>query len=191
MEIGIKRSNERALAITIVVLVLITLLSAGLSHKLYSDNKALRKQLEDNKLVIIKPMINPTDNEYSFIGNRGDARYLRLMALSFLSLRLDVTAQNIETSHEILISYLSDNLRQKLLPVLSQEKARVKVNNGNSSFFIRKIRVSPSNGIVDIEGDLSFYYGLKDIPLIRKHYQMRIETINDRLMLTDFVELSK
>ncbi|TNH04039.1 hypothetical protein FHQ26_00610 [Testudinibacter sp. TR-2022] len=190
MDIKIKKSHEKTLVITMIILVVIVILSLGLAHRLYSDNRDLTSYIVNNKQTIIKPMVS-ADKEYSFIGERGDARYLRLMALSFLSLRLDVNAQNIESSHEVLISYLSSELREKLIPVLSQEKTRVKVNNGNSTFFLRNIKVSPSNGIVDIEGDLSFFYGIKEIPLIPKHYRLKIETRNNQLLLTDFVEMEK
>lgn len=190
MDINLKKSYERTLAVTVIVLVFMTILSIGFNYKLYSDYRAVLSQLVNNKQTIVEPMI--TDGKgFSFIGERGDARYLRLMAMSFVALRLDVTAQTVEHSHEILISYLGENLREKLIPVLSQEKQRLKINNGSSVFYLKQIKVSPSNGIVDIRGLLEYSYGINPVEPIEKHYQLRMETRNGRLELTDFVELQK
>lgn len=190
MEFNKKSNRERTLSIAILILVGIAGSSSLLSHRLYSDNKALRQEVSDNKQIIITPMINNGSPEgYSFIGERGDSRYLRLMALSFLALRLDVTAQTVEQSHEILLSHLSQDLREKMIPILSQEKKSISVDNGSSVFYPKKILVSPSNGIVDIKGELVFSYGFRKTPSISKHYQLRIETRSSKLELTDFKEI--
>ncbi|WP_272664089.1 MULTISPECIES: TraE/TraK family type IV conjugative transfer system protein [unclassified Providencia] len=190
MDINLKKSYERTLAVTVIVLVFMTILAIGLCYKLYSDNKSLVNALVNNKETIYLPMIN-SEEGFSFKGERGDARYLRLMAMSLVALRLDVTAQTVEQSHEILTAYLGEGLREKLVPILSQEKQRIKVNNGSSVFYLKTIKVSPSNGIVDVQGDLIFYYGIEKADPIPKHYRLRVETRNGRFELTDFVEIEK
>lgn len=190
MEFNKKTNRERTLGIAILILVGIAGSTSLLAHRLYSDNQALHREVSENKQVIIAPMVNNGSPEsYSFIGERGDSRYLRLMGLSFLSLRLDVTAQTVEQSHEILSSYLSQELREKLVPILSQEKKSLSVDNGSSVFYPKKILVSPSNGIVDVTGDLVFSYGIRKTPSLPKHYQLRIETRSSKLELTDFKEI--
>ncbi|NNH97769.1 TraE/TraK family type IV conjugative transfer system protein [Pasteurella multocida] len=190
MDFKKKKETSRALAVTIVILVSMVILSLIAVIMLINTNRGLTAQIVENKQTIVIPMVNNVnDQEFSFYGERGDARYLKLMALSFLSLRLDVTTQNVEYSHEILTSYLTDELKQKLVPILFQEKRRLAIDSGSSSFFVRKIQVSPSNGIVEVEGDLKFYYGIKDTKPIPKRYQLRIETRRSNLILTDFVEI--
>lgn len=190
MDINLKKSQERTLVLSVIILVFMTILSIGFNYKLYSDYKEVIAHLVNNKQVIIKPMVN-ADEEFSFMGERGDAHYLRLIGLSFIGLRLDVNAQTVTASHEILTGYLSEGLREKLIPVLSQEKQRLKINNGNSVFYPESIRVSPSNGIFDIKGKLEFSYGLEKTEKIPKHYQLRIDTRNGQLKLNDFVEIEK
>ncbi|PHM59552.1 TraE/TraK family type IV conjugative transfer system protein [Xenorhabdus ishibashii] len=190
MDINLKKSYERTLAISAIVLVFMTILSLGFNYKLYSDYRVLVSQLVSNKQIIIKPMVND-DEGFSFKGKRGDARYLRLMGLSFIGLRLDVSTQTVEQSHEILTGYLDEGLREKLIPVLSQEKQRLKINNGSSVFYPKEMKVSPSNGIFDITGDLVFYYGIERSDPVPKHYQLRMETLNGNFKLVDFVELEK
>lgn len=191
MEFNKKSNRERTLGIAILILVGIAGSTSLLAHRLYSDNKALHQEVSENKQIIITPMINNASPDgYSFIGERGDSRYLRLMGLSFLSLRLDVTAQTVEHSHEILLSYVSQELRESIMPILSQEKKSLSVDNGSSVFYPKKILVSPSNGIIDVKGDLVFSYGIRKTPAISKHYQLRIETRSSKLELTDFKEIT-
>ena len=111
------------------------------------------------------------------------------MGLSFISLRLDVNSQTVENSHEILLSYASNELREKLIPILSQEKRSLSVDNGSSVFYPKAIKVSPSNGIVDVKGELVFSYGIRKTPSVNKHYQLRIDMEKGLLKLTGFSEI--
>lgn len=189
MDINRKKSNERALAIAIMVLIVITVLSITSTIILAIDNGKLRNEVKDNKQTIIAPMINNLGQTYSFYGERGDANYLRLIGLSFLSLRLDVNAQTIEQSHEVLLNHVSNELREKIIPVLAQEKKSINVDNGSSVFYIKKLQVSPSNGIIDAQGDLVFSYGIRKTPPVAKHYRLRVEAQNGKPVLTDFTEI--
>lgn len=188
MIIGNEIAQKKILAYTVLFSLVITGCSALSSIYLAYQNKHLTEQLLNNKQTIIAPMVN-SEKEYSFYGDRGDARYLRSMALSFLALRLDVSSQNVEQSHELLLSYASDDLRPKLLDVLSREKKSLTIDNGASAFYVKDMKVNPNNGLVDVVGNLEFYYGIKKISPIKKHYQIRIDMRNSQLKLTSFVEI--
>jgi len=188
MDIKKQSDQKKVLAYTVVFCLVITFCSSLSSIYLIYQNKELTKQLLDNKQTIISPMVN-LEKEFSFYGDRGDARYLRSMAISFLSLRLNVSAQNVEQSHEILLSYSSDDLRAKLIEVLSKEKKSLMVDNGASAFYVKEMKVNPNSGLIDVVGDVEFYYGIKKIEPIRKHYQLKIEMRNSQLKLTNFVEI--
>lgn len=186
--IRIKKIN-RSLAIAVLVMTFIAASMSLLAHRLYSANQELVQTALENKQIIITPMINNGNQEYSFKGERGNSDYLRLMGLSFVSLRLDVNAQNVEQSHEILLSYTTNELREQLIPILSQEKRSLSVDNGSSVFYPKTIRVSPSNGIVDIKGELVFSYGIRKTPPVDKHFQVRIEMEKGLLKLSGFSEI--
>ena len=188
MDIKKQTDQKKVLAYTVFFSLIITGCSSLSSIYLAYQNKRLTEQLLNNKQTIISPMVN-SEKEFSFYGDRGDARYLRSMAISFLSLRLNVSAQNIEQSHEILLGYASDDLRAKLMEVLSREKKSLTIDNGVSAFYVKEIKVNPNTGLVDVVGNLEFYYGIKKIEPIRKHYQLRIEIRNSQLKLTNFVEI--
>lgn len=186
--IRIKKIN-RSLAIAVLVMTFIAASMSLLAHRLYSANQELVQTALENKQIIITPMINNGNQEYSFKGERGNSDYLRLMGLSMVSLRLDVNAQNVEQSHEILLGYATNDLREQLIPILSQEKRSLSVDNGASVFYPKTIRVSPSNGIVDIKGELVFSYGIRKTPPVDKHFQVRIEMEKGLLKLSGFSEI--
>lgn len=184
----IKELN-RSLGIAVLIMTVIAASTSLLAHRLYSTNKELVQNAIENRQIIITPMINNTNQEYGFKGERGGSDYLRLMGLSFASLRLDVNSQTVENSHEILLSYASNELREKLIPILSQEKISLSVDNGSSVFYPKAIKVSPSNGIVDVKGELVFSYGIRKTPSVNKHYQIRIDMDKGLLKLTGFSEI--
>jgi conjugal transfer pilus assembly protein traE len=184
----IKELN-RSLGIAVLIMTVIAASTSLLAHRLYSTNKELVQNAIENRQIIVTPMINNTNQEYGFKGERGGSDYLRLMGLSFISLRLDVNSQTVENSHEILLGYASNELREKLIPILSQEKRSLSVDNGSSVFYPRTIKVSPSNGIVDVKGELVFSYGIRKTPSVNKHYQLRIDMEKGLLKLTGFSEI--
>lgn len=184
----IKELN-RSLGIAVLIMTVIAASTSLLAHRLYSTNKELVQNAIENRQIIITPMINNTNQEYGFKGERGGSDYLRLMGLSFISLRLDVNSQTVENSHEILLSYASNELKEKLIPILSQEKRSLSVDNGSSVFYPKAIKVSPSNGIVDVKGELVFSYGIRKTPSVNKHYQLRIDMEKGLLKLTGFSEI--
>ncbi|MDR5611504.1 MAG: TraE/TraK family type IV conjugative transfer system protein [Arsenophonus sp.] len=98
---------------------------------------------------------------FSFYGTLGDARYLLLMALSLLNLRLNVSAQTIKDSHDLLLAYSDTHLREKLISVLAEERQRMTINEASSSFYLKEVKVSPDSGVVDITGELHFSTALK------------------------------
>ena len=189
MDINRKKDLNRSLSIAVIIMTGIALLTSLLAHRLFWTNQELVKLALDNKQIIITPMINNTNQEYGFKGERGNSDYLRLMGLSFLSLRLDVNSQTVENSHEILLNYSSNELREKLTPILSQEKRSLSVDSGASVFYPKSIKVSPSNGIVDVQGELVFSYDIRKTPSVSKHYQLRIEVDKGLLKLTGFSEI--
>lgn len=189
MDINRKKDLNRSLSIVVIIMTGIALLTSLLAHRLFWTNQELVKLALDNKQIIVTPMINNTNQEYGFKGERGNSDYLRLMGLSFLSLRLDVNSQTVENSHEILLNYSSNELREKLTPILSQEKRSLSVDSGASVFYPKSIKVSPSNGIVDVQGELVFSYGIRKTPSVSKHYQLRIEVDKGLLKLTGFSEI--
>ncbi|KAB7965248.1 TraE/TraK family type IV conjugative transfer system protein, partial [Klebsiella pneumoniae] len=96
MEYRLKASNNRSLAISIVILLLIAILALGVCFRLIKVNQQLTEDLVNNRQIIIQPL--GANKEFAFSGAKGDARYLRLIALSFLNLRLNVSKETVQAN---------------------------------------------------------------------------------------------
>ncbi|MBS0883464.1 hypothetical protein JK231_23005 [Pantoea sp. JGM49] len=187
MEYKLRSAGNRNMAVAIMVLLVITILALVLCWRIYIDNRALMNQLVSNRQTIVVPY--GADTPFSFTGERGDARYLRLMALAWLNLRLNITDSNADASHEMLLAAACDGADKALKGVLADEASRVKGNSGGSVFYPRDFGVWPDKGIVDISGDLQLNYGLHDARPVKKHYRIRTDTRNNRLCWSAFLEV--
>lgn len=188
MEYKLRTAGNRNMAVAIIVLLFMTILALALAWRIYGDNQQLTKKLLNNRQTIVVPY--GADTAFSFTGDRGDARYLRLMALAWLNLRLNINNENVATSHEILLSSACDGAEKNLKGVLAQEAARVTGNSGSSVFYPKDLGVWPDKGIVDISGDLVMTYGLNAAAPVHKHYRLRTDTRNNRLCWSAFLEVS-
>lgn len=187
MEYRLKASNNRSLAISIVILLLIAILALGVCFRLIKVNQQLTEDLVNNRQIIIQPL--GANKEFAFSGAKGDARYLRLIALSFLNLRLNVSKETVQANHDLLLAYACEGQRKVMLPVLAEEKKRITLTEGSSVFYPQVLRVAADTGLVDITGDLVFTYGMKSLDPLPKHYQIRMDTRNDGLCYNAFVEV--
>lgn len=114
MEFKLTAARNRNLSVAIVILLIISILSLALCHRLYSDNRDLTEALVNNKQTIVLPM--GANKAFAFNGERGDARYIRLMALSLLNLRLNVSNETAAESHALLQAYACDGQKEKWNP---------------------------------------------------------------------------
>ncbi|WP_119712736.1 hypothetical protein [Arsenophonus endosymbiont of Aleurodicus floccissimus] len=83
MDYQLRKSSQKQLAIGVVACAVITVLSLRICYQSLKQNRELTFQLLDNHQTIITPMVD--HKGFSFYGTRGDAHYLRLMALSLLN----------------------------------------------------------------------------------------------------------
>lgn len=189
MEYKLRSAGNRNMAVAILVLLVITILSLGLAWRVYSDNRALMAQLVNNRQTIIIPY--GADTPFSFTGERGDARYLRLMAMAWLNLRLNINNDNVTASHEMLLAGSCDGAATAMKPVLAEEADRVRGNDGESVFYLSDTKVWPDKGIVDLTGKLVLSYGMHSGAAVEKHYRIRTDTRNNRLCWNAFLEVPR
>jgi len=187
MEYNLKSRRDRNLALALVIMLIIAAISGLLAHRLYSDNRALTNALLNNRQLIILPM--SANSEFGFVGECGDARYLRLMALSLVNLRLNISSETADAAHKLLIAYACEGQKKVLEPALSAERKSIAMNEGSSVFYPNKIQVNADKGIVDVAGNLQFTYGMNDVRPVEKKYRIRLDTRNDGMCFNAFVEV--
>ncbi|HGV4331666.1 TPA: hypothetical protein ACNG76_005301, partial [Klebsiella pneumoniae] len=66
MEYRLKASNNRSLAISIVILLLIAILALGVCFRLIKVNQQLTEDLVNNRQIIIQPL--GANKEFAFSG---------------------------------------------------------------------------------------------------------------------------
>lgn len=187
MEYRLRSAGLRNMAVAMVALLMIALAALGLCWRLYADNRTLVRQLVNNRQTIVVPY--GADTPFSFTGERGDARYLRLMALAWLNLRLNINNANADASHEMLMAAACDGAEKKLRSVLAEEASRVKGNSGGSAFYPKDVGVWTDKGIVEISGQLKLSYGRYDGASTDKHFRIRTDMRHNRLCWTAFLEV--
>ena len=66
--------------------------------------------------------------------NSADASYLQQMALSFIALRLNVSSETVDASHQALLQYIRPGAQNQMKVILAEEAKRIKNDNVNSAF---------------------------------------------------------
>ncbi len=67
--------------------------------------------------------------------NSADASYLQQMALSFIALRLNVSPEIVDASHQALLQYIRPGAQNQMKVILAEEAKLIKKDNVNSAFF--------------------------------------------------------
>lgn len=149
---------------------LLFFLALSLISNIYLE--VTNRTLVNKREKIVVPMA--FDAPFVVSESEASATYLQMMALSFLSLRLNVSPETVDMNHDFLLFYVRAESREKFAPVLAAEAKRIKENAVTSAFYQTAIKVHPSVSIVDIRGVLKTWIGnskpLEEI----KHYRLQL-----------------
>lgn len=122
--------------------------------------------------------------------NQADASYLQQMALSLIALRLNVTPETVDASHEQLLAYVKPAAQNELKIRLAEDAKRIKDNNVNSSFYMTSVKVYPASSRVDVRGQLKTWIGdSKPYPEL-KQYVLKFEREDGISWLSHFGEIT-
>ncbi|GJI51516.1 hypothetical protein ECZC21_51940 [Escherichia coli] len=120
--------------------------------------------------------------------NSADASYLQQMALSFIALRLNVSSETVDASHQALLQYIRPGAQNQMKVILAEEAKRIKTDNVNSAFFQTSVRVWPQYGRVEIRGVLKTWIGDSKPFTDIKHYILILKRENGVTWLDNFGE---
>lgn len=121
---------------------------------------------------------------------RADTEYFRMMTLSFLALRLNVSPETVDSNHEFLLSFVHPESRSPFKSVLIDEATQIKTNSVNSTFDTTKITVYPVDGRVDIRGVLRTYIGSGPGTTEIKNYRLKLDYANGFTRIVSFHEVT-
>lgn len=118
------RNNTTRLVSLIIggLILLIFILAVAVARLAFTNIDLVHK-----RPVIVTPM--QYNAPFSVSENQADADYLRMMTLSFLALRLNVSPETVDMNHAFLLSYVKTETLQNFTSVLDDESKRIKDNS--------------------------------------------------------------
>lgn len=129
MEHGARLSTSRVLAISFIFMALLIVLSLAVNVIQGINNY----RLQNEQRTAVTPM--GFNASFAVSQNSADASYLQQMALSFIALRLNVSSETVDASHQALLQYIRPGAQNQMKVILAEEARRIKADNVNSAFF--------------------------------------------------------
>ena len=178
-------STKRTIALIILGLLMVLIISiTGTTYLIFTNRSLIQEQKH-----LVTPMISGAP--YSVSQTTADAEYYRLMTLSFLALRLNVTPETVDSNHRLLKSFIKPTSRDAFDKVLSAEAGRIKRSDVTSTFYQNDITVYPVDGRVDVAGMLKTWVG-NDKPITElKSYRLTLRYDAGATSIEQFVEVKK
>lgn len=141
MEHGARLSTSRVMVIAFIFMSVLIVLS--LSVNLIQGVNNYRLQNEQRTAVTPMGFNVP----FAVSQNSADASYLQQMALSFIALRLNVSPEIVDASHQALLQYIRPGAQNQMKVILAEEAKLIKKDNVNSAFS-RPVSVSGLSMVV-------------------------------------------
>ena len=174
MEHGARLSTSRVMAIAFIFMSVLIVLS--LSVNLIQGVNNYRLQNEQRTAVTPMGFNVP----FAVSQNSADASYLQQMALSFIALRLNVSPEIVDASHQALLQYIRPGAQNQMKVILAEESKLIKKDNVNSAFF--------QYGRVEIRGIRKTWIGNSEPFTDIKHYILILKRENGVTWLDNFGE---
>lgn len=102
-------------------------------------------RLQNEQRTAVTPMA--FNAPFAVSQNSADASYLQQMALSFIALRLNVSPEIVDASHQALLQYIRPGAQNQMKVILAEEAKLIKKDNVNSAFS-RPVSVSGLSMVV-------------------------------------------
>ncbi len=127
MEHGARLSTSRVLAISFIFMALLIVLSLAVNVIQGINNY----RLQNEQRTAVTPM--GFNASFAVSQNSADASYLQQMALSFIALRLNVSSETVDASHQHFCN-IRPGAQNQMKVILAEEARRIKADNVNSAF---------------------------------------------------------
>ncbi|MDZ7320170.1 type IV conjugative transfer system protein TraE [Kosakonia sacchari] len=168
MDISARNSSSKIIAILILSLTTLVFILGFAVVWLAVTNRALIRE----QRTVVTPM---TYNAPFVVSEtKADTEFFRMMTLSFLALRLNVSPETVDSSHAFLLSFIEPESREEFKQVLLEEAAQIKANDVNSTFYTTELNVYPVDGRIDVRGVLKMWIGNAKPTTEIKSFRLRL-----------------
>lgn len=144
--------------------------------------------IKDKTTTVVLPM--NYNSKYTFNNKNYDINYLRDMGISFIDLRLNNTPETVHKKHELLLSYVDPSSRPEISAVLADEEKIIIKDDLTSAFYFQEINLYSQSDIFEVTGILKTWSGDRSIKDQKKTYQLKVNYINGRFIILNFVEVA-
>ncbi|ELE9247891.1 type IV conjugative transfer system protein TraE [Enterobacter kobei] len=184
MEISARNSSTKMIAIILMVLmVLVFILAFAVSWLAITNRSLIHEQR-----TVVTPMTYSAP--FAVSETSADAEYFRMMTLSFLALRLNVSPETVDSNHAFLLSFVQPEVSGDFNPVLQAEAAQIKASDVNSTFYPSEVNVYPVDGRVDVRGVLKMWIGNSKPSTEIKSYRLRLKYAGGFTRIGRFYEVT-
>lgn len=118
------------------------------------------------------------DTPFTLTRSHADANYLESVAQSLLFLRYNISPESVKANHQSLLRYVAKEARPEMQDVLAVEAKEIINNNVTSAFYLTKLEVYPTDGIIDIQGELKTWIGKREALPEHKRLRLHIKYTN-------------
>ena len=184
MDHGARLSTTRVIGVGFLCLSFVTILSLVINVIQGINNY----RLQNEQKVVVTPMLYHAP--FAVSQNQSDASFLEQMALSFISLRLNVTPETVDAQHQQLLRYVLPASQNSLKVQLAEDAKRIKDNNVNATFYMTSIRAWPAENRVDIRGELKTWIGDSKPYSEIKSYVIQFSRVDGVSWLARFGEIN-
>jgi type IV conjugative transfer system protein TraE len=137
--------------------------------------------LKDERVVLVPPELK---QQVWVEKGRASESYLEEMGLFFVHLALDVSPSSAAYQREVLLRYASPEQFSPLKRQLLEDEVRLKKENLSTTFRPSSVKVSRSEGQLEVTGDLIGTVGDQRVFQIRETYQVQLRFYKGRLFLS-------
>ena len=184
MEISARNSSTKIIAVIILSLTTLVFILAFAVAWLAVTNRAL---IHEQRTVVTPMTYNAP---FAVSETKSDTENYRMMTLSFLALRLNVSPETVDSNHAFLLSFVEPEAREEFKPVLEEEAAQIKASEVNSVFYASEINVYPVDGRIDVRGVLKMWIGNSKPSTEIKTYRLRLKYIGGFTRIGRFYEVT-
>ncbi|ECG8655780.1 type IV conjugative transfer system protein TraE [Salmonella enterica subsp. diarizonae] len=184
MEISARNSSTKIIAIFILSLTTLVFILGFAVAWLAVTNRAL---IHEQRTVVTPMTYNAP---FVVSETKADTEYFRMMTLSFLALRLNVSPETVYSNHAFLMSFVEPEAREEFKKVLQEEAAQIKANDVNSTFYTTEINVYPVDGRIDVRGVLKMWIGNSKPSTEIKTYRLRLKYTGGFTRIGRFYEVT-
>lgn len=185
MKISARNSSSRIIAIIILSLTILVFILAFAVAWLAVTNRTL---IHEQRTVVTPMTYNAP---FVVSGTNAETGYFRMMTLSFLALRLNVSPETVDSNHAFLLSFVEPEAREEFNKVLQEEAARIKASDVNSTFYTTEIKVYPVDGRIDVRGVLKMWIGNSKPSTEIKNYRLRLTYTGGFTRIGRFSEVTR